>query len=50
MPREKGGLGDMEIPIIGDITKKLAKDYDCLHKSGVALRATFIIDKNGTLR
>ena len=51
MSREKGGLGNMEIPLIGDLTKKLATDYDCLiKKAGIALRATFIIDRNGVLR
>ena len=50
MPRNKGGLGDMEIPIIGDLTKKISSDYNVLLKQGMALRATFIIDGKGVLR
>ena len=40
----------MEIPIIGDLTKKIAIDYNVLFKQGMALRATFIIDGKGVLR
>ena len=29
-PRNKGGLGDMKIPIIADVTKKLATEYGVL--------------------
>ena len=52
--RKKGGLGPMEIPIIGDITKTIARDYGCLIEegadSGVSFRATYIIDDKGILR
>ena len=50
MERKKGGLGQLDIPLIGDITKKMATDFDCLLPEGVALRATFIIDDKGILR
>jgi len=50
MPRKKGGPGDMDIPLIGDISKKLSKDYDVKLKNGVALRGTFMIDEKGILR
>jgi alkyl hydroperoxide reductase subunit AhpC len=49
-PRKKGGLGDMNIPMLADVTKQIAADYGCLLPGGVALRATFIIDGNGILR
>ena len=49
-PREKGGLGDMKIPLLADVTKKVSRDYGVLlthsNDEGVALRGTFIIDKN----
>jgi len=35
---------------MGDLTKKVASDYNVLLKGGMALRATFIIDGNGILR
>ena len=38
MPREKCGLGEIEIPFISDINKKLDTDYDFLiKKAGIAL-------------
>jgi alkyl hydroperoxide reductase subunit AhpC len=52
--RKKGGLGKMDIPMIADITKQIAKDYGCLvdhgDDEGVAYRATYIIDTEGILR
>merc|ERR1712037_966399 len=53
-PRETGGLGPMKLPMVSDITKKIARDYGCLFEhsedEGVAMRATFIIDRAGILR
>ena len=44
----------MDIPLIADITKDIAKDYGALIEQGdargVALRATYIIDGEGILR
>ena len=51
--RKEGGLGDMDIPLIADITKSIAKSYNCLcdvGDEGVAYRATYIIDKEGIVR
>ena len=36
-PREKGGLGNMQIPIISDYTKELARDYQVLLAAVAAL-------------
>lgn len=52
--RKKGGLGKMDIPLVADVTKSIAKAYGCLidhgDDNGVAFRATYIIDKNGVVR
>lgn len=52
--RKKGGLGKMDIPLVSDVTKKIAKAYGCLINTGddegVAFRGTYIIDKNGVVR
>eukprot|EP00667_Euglena_gracilis_P025383 EG_transcript_29745 len=41
----------MEIPLIADVTKQIAKDYGVLIEgAGVALRGLFIIDGEGKLR
>jgi len=51
IPRNKGGLGQMDIPILADIDKSIARDYGVLlEQPGIALRGLFIIDKNGVVR
>lgn len=50
-PRKAGGLGNLEYPLLSDITKKIASDYDVLIEGeGIALRGLFIIDPNGVVR
>ena len=53
-PAKKGGLGDLKIPLIADITKTIARIYGALitrgPNAGVACRATFIVDGKGILR
>lgn len=49
-PRNKGGLGEMKIPLLADITKKIAADYGVLVDGGVSLRGTFIIDNNDVIQ
>ena len=29
-PRSEGGIGDMEIPLVADLTKKISSDYGVL--------------------
>ena len=50
-PRKSGGLGEMKIPVVSDLTKKISADYGVLiEDAGIALRGTFIIDPKGVLR
>lgn len=50
-PRNKGGLGEMNIPLVADITKDIARDYGVLlEDKGIALRGQFVIDGKGVLR
>ncbi|SKB59791.1 peroxiredoxin [Malaciobacter marinus] len=49
-PVEKGGIGRVNFPMVADITKQIAKDYDVLFNESVALRGSFLIDKDGTVR
>lgn len=50
-PRNKGGLGKMNIPIIADLTKSIGRDYGVmLEEAGHTARGTFIIDGKGILR
>ena len=52
--RKIGGLGKMDIPLVADVTKSIARSYGCLieggEDAGVAFRATYIIDKNLKVR
>lgn len=51
VPRSRGGLGKMAIPIIADTTKSIAARYGCLIESaGIALRGLYIIAPDGTLQ
>ncbi len=50
-PIEKGGIGNVQYPLVADLTKQIARDYDVLiEDAGVALRGTFLIDKHGVVR
>jgi peroxiredoxin (alkyl hydroperoxide reductase subunit C) len=45
-----GGIGQVQYPLVADLTKKIAKDYDVLVNDSVALRGTFLIDQSGIVR
>jgi peroxiredoxin (alkyl hydroperoxide reductase subunit C) len=47
---EKGGIGNVQFPIVSDLTKQISKDYNVLMPQGIALRGSFIIDEDFTLR
>ena len=47
-PRNEGGLGKLDIPLLADIKKEIARDYGVLIESaGVALRGCYLIDPDG---
>lgn len=38
-PRKEGGLGEMKIPLVADLTKTISKDYGVLKEDdGIAYR------------
>lgn len=48
--REAGGLGDIAYPLISDLNKTIARDYNVLdEEAGVAVRGLFIIDPDGVI-
>ncbi|XP_002718732.2 thioredoxin-dependent peroxide reductase, mitochondrial [Oryctolagus cuniculus] len=50
-PRKSGGLGHMNIALLSDLTKQIARDYGVLLEGpGLALRGLFIIDPNGIIK
>ncbi len=50
VPRNKGGLGDLDFPLIADLDKSISKDYEVLLSAGMTLRGVFIIDPEGVIR
>lgn len=49
-PRNKGGIGDVQFPLVADITKTISQSYEVLINNAVALRGLFLIDKEGIVR
>ena len=55
-PRDLGGLGALNMPLVSDFNKKISRDYGVLVEDeddemcGAALRALFIIDPKSTVR
>ena len=47
---QNGGIGNIQFPLVADITKNIAKSYGILFGDSVALRGLFLIDKEGVIR
>ena len=47
---EKGGIGPVQFPIVADIKHEITQAYSVEHPAGVALRASFLIDRNGIVQ
>jgi len=50
VPRNKGGIGEINYPLVSDLDKSIAHNYDVLLDGGIALRGLFLIDKAGIVR
>ena len=48
--RAKGGIKGVTFPLVSDLTKSIAADYNVLLPGGIALRGLFLIDEAGILR
>ena len=49
-PREKGGIGNVQFPMVSDLTKEIARSYGVLLNDAIALRGLFLIDQEGVVR
>jgi peroxiredoxin (alkyl hydroperoxide reductase subunit C) len=50
-PKAEGGIHGVKYPVVSDIHKTISRDYDVLiPDAGIALRGTFLIDKNGVVQ
>lgn len=48
--REDGGLGNLNYPLISDLSQTITRDYKLLTQDGLALPGVFIIDKEGIIQ
>ena len=50
-PREKGGIGHIQYPLVSDLSHEISKAYGVFLEAGsVALRGLFLIDQEGLVR
>jgi peroxiredoxin (alkyl hydroperoxide reductase subunit C) len=49
-PRNQGGLGDIQYPLVADVNKDVGRSYGVLLPGGISLRGLFLIDKSGVVR
>ncbi|WP_367680201.1 peroxiredoxin C [Candidatus Fukatsuia anoeciicola] len=47
---DKGGIGPVQYPMVADIKREIIQAYGIRHPAGIALRASFLIDKKGIVR
>ncbi|OHB49396.1 MAG: alkyl hydroperoxide reductase [Planctomycetes bacterium GWF2_40_8] len=50
MPVKKGGIGAIKYPMVADVKHEITQAYGIEHPAGIALRASFLIDKDGVVR
>lgn len=49
-PVNEGGIGNIQYPLVADLDKSISRRYGVLLDAGIALRGTFLIDKEGVVR
>ena len=49
-PVDRGGIGQVQYPLVADLTKDISRSYGVLFDEAIALRGLFLIDKEGIVR
>ena len=49
-PLNEGGVGELQYPLLSDLSKSISRDYGVLHDGCFSLRGTFIIDRDQVIR
>ncbi len=49
-PVEDGGIGPVSLPLVSDLTRKISREYGVLFDEAMALRGTFLVDREGIVR
>lgn len=47
---DEGGIGAVSFPMVADIKREITRAYGIEHPDGVALRASFLIDREGIVQ
>jgi len=47
---QEGGIGPVQFPMVADITHQITRAYGIEHPDGVAMRASFLIDRKGVVQ
>jgi len=50
LDRESGGVGDLNYPLVSDLSKNISRSYNILNPEGKSLRGLFIVDKRGIIQ
>lgn len=50
LPLDKGGIGPIQFPMVADVSHAITQAYGIEHPDGVALRASFLIDRHGIVQ
>jgi peroxiredoxin (alkyl hydroperoxide reductase subunit C) len=45
-----GGIGPVQFPLVADVKREISQAYGIVHPAGVAMRASFLIDKQGIVQ
>ena len=49
-PVEQGGIGNVQYPLVADLTKQISRNYDVLFNGEISFRGLFLIDKDFTVQ
>lgn len=49
-PVDKGGIGEVAFPLVADVKHEITRAYGIEHPDGVALRGSFLIDRDGVVQ
>ncbi|UCG52329.1 MAG: peroxiredoxin [Candidatus Latescibacterota bacterium] len=49
-PVDQGGIGPVKFPMVADVKHEISQAYGIEHPGGVAMRASFLIDKDGIVQ
>jgi peroxiredoxin (alkyl hydroperoxide reductase subunit C) len=49
-PLDQGGIGQIQFPLVSDLSKDICRDFGVLTDDSVALRGLFLIDREGIIR